>query len=146
MIIQFKKTAKIIISAIVFGIVFAGVGYLIIHNINHIDKNTYKNNENKVNYLNINGLNVDETPFIEEEVTVPEKWNKVYEDYNEVQRRQGYNLSDYKGKKVIRNVYEVKNYNDGEKNIYAEVLTYNDKIIASSIFEMTQDGFIRSVE
>jgi hypothetical protein len=146
MIIKITKTVKIVITAVIFGLVVLGVMYLIVHNINHIDKNTYETNIDKVNYLNINGLNVVENPFIEEEITIPSKWNKTYEKYNEVQRRQGFNLSDYKGKKALRSVYAVKNYAGGKENVFAEVLVFDGKIIAGSVFEMTTNGFIEGIE
>ena len=43
-------------------------------------------------------------------VTIPKEFNEVYEKYNKLQKQQGFDLEDYKGKTAEVYTYAVKNY------------------------------------
>lgn len=64
----------------------------------------------------------------DEEITVPKTWNETYEAYNELQRRQGFDLRPYKGKQVRRLVYAAA----GEEETVT-VLVSDDRIIAAEV-------------
>jgi hypothetical protein len=133
---------NLIAGALTLGII-VGVIMLIFHNKANIDTNLYDKNFNRVSYINLQGWDVEETPFSEQIVTIPERFNDVYKRYNDVQHKQGFNLSDYKGKNVTEYIYKVKNYNNGEDNVYARLLVFSNRIIAGDIFKMEQNGFIK---
>lgn len=61
------------------------------------------------------------------EVTVPKNWNDIYTEYNELQRRQGFDLVPYKGETVEEYEYFV---ND---TLNATVLVSEQKIIAAHV-------------
>ena len=42
-------------------------------------------------------------------VTIPKEFNEVYEKYNKLQKQQGFDLEDYKGKTAEVYTYAVKN-------------------------------------
>lgn len=70
----------------------------------------------------------EETEFcFERGITVPKHWNDVYTSYNELQRRQGFDLTPYKGREATEYVYFVS----GGRNI--TVLTSGGRIIAVHI-------------
>ena len=46
----------------------------------------------------------------QKEITIPKKWNDVYNSYNQIQKNQGFDLTDYKGQKATLYTYTVTNY------------------------------------
>ena len=84
--------------------------YITTGNETDINYSKIKTNEDRIAFLQQFGWKVDERPIEETEVTIPENFDKVFTGYNEIQKRQGLDLSKYKGKKVMRYTYEVTNY------------------------------------
>ena len=70
----------------------------------------------------------------DEAVTVPEIWNETYEDYQELQEAQGFDLVPYKGKAARMLVWSVDSGAD-----YATVLVSGNRIIAAHRGGMMQD-------
>ena len=60
-----------------------------------------KTNEDRIMFLGQFGVTVDPTALEEEEIKIPDTFDKVYMGYNEIQRAQGLDLSKYKNKKVL---------------------------------------------
>ncbi len=79
----------------------------------------------------------------ERELTIPEKWNDVYSSYNEVQLNQGFDLSEYKGKRVTLYTYNVTNYEDESVGIVADMLVCDGRLIGGDICNTSaKDGFL----
>ena len=70
------------------------------------------------------------------------KFDKVFNGYNEIQKRQGLDLSKYKGKTVTRYTYEVTNYENENGKVYANVIVYRNKVIGGDICSANVGGFI----
>lgn len=66
-------------------------------------------------------------PVFAHEITVPKQWNDVYTAYNELQQRQGFDLTPYKGRPATEYVYFVS---EG-RNV--TVLVSGKRIIAAHI-------------
>ena len=66
-----------------------------------------KTNEDRIAFLAQFGWEVEETPIEEAEVTIPEEFDKVFTGYNELQKKQGLDLSKYKRKKLMRYTYKI---------------------------------------
>ena len=49
-------------------------------------------NEERVAYLQSLGWEVEETPILEQEITLPKEFPDVLDQYNELQRQQGFDL------------------------------------------------------
>ena len=62
----------------------------------------------------------------EKDVTIPKHWNAVYEAYQELQRRQGFDLLPYKGKPA-------KELTFAAEDEYVTLLICRDQIIAAHI-------------
>lgn len=75
-------------------------------------------------------------------VTIPSKFDKVYESYNTLQTKQGLNLEKYKNKEVTRYTYEITNYPDYEGKVYANVIVYKNKVIGGDICSADVNGFL----
>ena len=78
------------------------------------------------------------------EVQIPEKFDTVYTRYNEIQKKSGFDLSAYRGKKTVRYTYEIKNHKNSD-NVYVNVLTYCGKIIAADIMTRDMGGFMHEI-
>lgn len=93
-------------------------------------------------YIASFGIETDESTCVIDEIIVPTEFNDVYENYNAIQKEQGFDLSLYKGKTLSRYTLEVTNYTEKEKEVYAEVLTYRGKVVAADIYCTNAEGFI----
>lgn len=97
-------------------------------------------------YVESFGVETDEESLIIDEVIIPTDFNDVYESYNNVQKQQGFDLSDYKGCTLSRYTLKVTNYTDKTKEVFVEVLTYKSKVVAADIYCTDADGFIISLK
>lgn len=84
--------------------------------------------EQRQNILNTFGI---ENAALSEsdEITIPEEFNSLTEEYNEIQKQTGLDLSPYKGQKAQRLTYLVK----GENAVYAVLLINNGKLIGGHL-------------
>lgn len=76
--------------------------------------------------------------------TIPNEFDLVYNNYNEIQKEAGYDLSLYKGKECIMYTYELTNHPFGKCN--ANVIVYNGEIIGGDISSVNLDGFMTPLE
>lgn len=104
-----------------------------------------KTNEDRVAFLRSYGWEVDDTPVTETEVRIPDQFDAAYEDYNQMQQKQGLDLSRYKGKKAALYVYAVHNDPSGEEGVTASLVLYRNRLIAADVCSAQADGFIRGV-
>ncbi len=88
-----------------------------------------------------------ETPYIEkEEVQIPEEFDDVYNNYNELQRQAGLDLLPYKGKKAVRYTYIVTNYpKQVNEPVRANVLCVGNEPVAGDIMTVSISGFMHSL-
>ena len=105
-----------------------------------------KNNEQRVNYLNALGWEVEKTPVEEQTVVIPRAFTDVYEDYNALQKAQGFDLSTYGGLEAVRYTYKVLNYPDTEETVVADIIVYRNEVIAGDIQSNALDGFMVGLE
>ncbi|MBR2354104.1 MAG: DUF4830 domain-containing protein, partial [Clostridia bacterium] len=73
-----------------------------------------KTDSDRIAFLGQFGWQVKPQAVDSREVTIPSEFDKIFTGYNEIQKRQGLDLSDYKKKKVMRYTYEVTNYEGAE--------------------------------
>lgn len=80
-------------------------------------------------------------------ITIPEEWNDVYEEYNKLQKEQGFNLEKYKGKTVEIYTYQVLNYEGHEdKNCMVCNLMICDGILIGGDVCCTElNGFMQGL-
>lgn len=111
-----------------------------------IDYTGIKSNEDRIEFLEQFGWEVDADPIEEVQVTIPEEFDKIFTGYNEIQKRQGLDLSDYKKKKVMRYTYTVTNYEDAKGTVYANLLVYRNRVIGGDLCSADVSGFIHGFE
>ena len=100
-------------------------------------------NDARVKFLTDLGWEVTASPAEASEVKIPRSGDEVFDRYNELQKSQGYDLSKYAGKKVMRYVYRINNFPDAKEPVYATVLVYKDKIIGGDITDTTPGGRVQ---
>jgi hypothetical protein len=111
-----------------------------------IDYTGIRNNEDRIRFLSQFGWEVKGEPIESAEVVIPAEFDKIFTGYNEIQKRQGLDLSDYKKKKVMRYTYEVTNYEGKSEKIYANVIVYRNRVIGGDICSADVTGFIHGFE
>lgn len=81
------------------------------------------------------------------DVIIPDPFDRVYENYNEMQREAGLNLEPYKGMHGIRYTYIVKNYpkNVGEE-VRANVICIDGAPVGGDIMTVSINGFMHSLK
>ena len=103
-------------------------------------------NEGRVAFLKDLGWEVAASPKESGQVRIPEPGDPVFDRYNELQKSQGYDLSAYGGKTVMRYVYKIKNYPGATDPVYATLLIYKDQVIGGDITDTSAKGAIRPLK
>ncbi len=101
------------------------------------------NNDQRVQFLKDFGWDVTTSPAETSQVKIPEEGSDVFSRYNNLQKSQGYDLTEYSGKKVMRYVYKVNNYPGATEPVYATLLVYKNKIIGGDVTDTAANGQIR---
>lgn len=97
-------------------------------------------------FLSQFGWEVDPTPVEEVKIKIPAEFDKVMNSYNELQRKQGLDLSKYRGREVVRYTFKVKNYPNYSGNVMANVIVYKNKVIGGDLCSTDVTGFICGFE
>ena len=100
-------------------------------------------NDARVKFLTDLGWEVTASPTESTEVRIPTRSDEVFDRYNALQKSQGYDLSKFAGKKVMRYVYQINNYPGAQEPVYATLLVYRDKIIGGDITDTTPGGRVQ---
>ena len=139
-------TALITMITFIPGYDTGELGYITTGTQKEINYDKIKTNEDRVNFLSQFGWQVKSEPVESAEITIPEEFDKVFTGYNEIQKRQGLDLSRYKNKNVTRYTYEITNYNGEEGKVYANVIVYRNKVIGGDVCSANVNGFIHGFE
>ena len=103
-------------------------------------------NDGRVAFLKDLGWEVAASPKESGQVRIPEPGDPVFDRYNQLQKSQGYDLSAYGGKTVMRYVYKIRNYPGATDPVYATVLIYKDQVIGGDITDTSAKGAIRPLK
>lgn len=105
-----------------------------------------KNNADRIEFLKQFGWEVDAQPINEQEVIIPAEFDKIFSQYNEIQRKQGLDLSAFKKKSVMRYTYTVTNYPGYEGDVYVNILVYRNTVIGGDVCSADVNGFVHGFE
>lgn len=111
-----------------------------------INYNKIKTNDDRIDFLSQFGWEVEPTAVEEKNVRVPSEFDKIFSTYNEIQKRQGLDLGNYKGKNVTRYTYKITNYSGYKGTVYANIIVYKDRVIGGDICTADVNGFIHGFE
>ena len=103
---------------------------------------TVSGNDARVAFLKEFGWDVSASPTESGQVRIPQATTDVLERYNALQKSQGYDLSQYAGKTVMRYVYKVNNYPGATDPVYATLLVYKNQIIGGDVTNTSAKGTV----
>ena len=78
-------------------------------------------------------------------VTIPKEFNEVYEKYNKLQKQQGFDLEDYKGKTAEVYTYSVKNYGNKKQEVRANLIVCEGQLVGGDVCSAEMDGFMQGL-
>ena len=132
------KLLGVIAMALVLLFVFASVGEESVlssvggSTVNYGGINT---NADRVAFIEGRGIKVNPEAKIEESFAVPDSFDRIIAGYNEIQKSQGLDLSDYKGKRVTHYAYEATDY-EYDGTVYVNIYIHKNRIIACDVSAM----------
>lgn len=100
-------------------------------------------NDARVAFLEGYGWKVTTSPTESGQVRIPKEPSQVFDRYNDLQKSQGYDLTQYAGKTVTRYVYRINNYPGATEPVYATLLVYKDQIIGGDVTNTAASGVIQ---
>ena len=100
-------------------------------------------NDSRVEFLENFGWKVTTSPVESSQVKIPKESSEVFDRYNQLQKNQGYDLSQYAGKTVMRYVYQINNYPGATEPVYATLLVYKDQVIGGDVTDTSAKGKIQ---
>ena len=103
-------------------------------------------NDDRIKVLESFGWQVTPTPREASQVRIPDESGEMFRRYNALQKGQGYDLSKFSGKKVMRYVYEITNFPGAQEPVYATVLVYKNKVIGGDVTDTAAHGQIRGFQ
>ena len=100
-------------------------------------------NDERVKFLQNFGWDVTVSPTESSQVRIPEETTEVYDRYNALQKTQGYDLTPYAGKTVMRYVYRINNFPGATEPVYATLLVYKNQVIGGDVTNTAAKGAIQ---
>ena len=104
-----------------------------------------KTNDDRVEFLQSMGWEVEQTPVSEKKVVIPKKFSDVYESYNKLQLAQGYDLAQYHGLEATIYTYKVTNYTGYTGNVVADLYVLKNTVIGGDVHSLAIDGFMHGL-
>ena len=95
-------------------------------------------NAERISFINECGWQTEATHCDLTEVRIPVNFDEIYEEYNELQLMQGFDLRPYRAHSVKKYTYYITNYRENGSSaaapdIYANLLVEDGEIIAADI-------------
>ena len=142
------STIKVLAVILLFGVIvtalaLSGNGSVVsaASSATEVDFGGIKDKDDRVGFIRNFGIEVDEASENEAQFRMPENFDRVILGYNELQKKQGLDLSKYQNKRVTRYTYKVTNY-DSEGEVYANLFVFRGKIVACDISSADPSGFV----
>ena len=80
------------------------------------------------------------------EIVIPAEFSEVYEQYNQLQKEQGYDLSKYRTETVKQYTFKILNYctenGTALSNVEAHILVRGGEIIGGDLCSTDMSGFM----
>lgn len=133
----------ILAVALIIGVVVFGDAGAVIASASgsEVDYEGIKTNEDRISFIESFGIKVEPEALEEDAFAMPENFDRVILGYNELQKKQGLDLSKYAKKRVTRYTYKVTNY-DSDGEVLANLFVWRGKVIACDISSLDPEGFV----
>lgn len=103
-----------------------------------------KNEKARVRYLAEYGWEVQTPAESESTVVIPRTFSPVFDEYNALQKQQGFDLSRYCGAEVKMFTYRVTNSGDDE--VLAVLYVKDNRVIGGDVHSTALDGFMSGIK
>ena len=103
-----------------------------------------KNEKSRVAYLARNGWEVASPAESESVVMIPRTFSAVFEEYNELQKQQGFDLSRYCGTEVTMYTYRVTNA-QADGDVIAVLYVQKNRVVGGDVHSTALDGFMTGI-
>ncbi len=143
--VKVKEVFKALFTIFIIALAVLAV-VLFIKNLTNDNKVILDTEAARQEFLRSLGWQISEEPIDVRAVTVPNEWNEVFEEYNSIQKQQGFDLEKYRGKNATVYTYEVYNYEGKPENMVANLMTDEDgRLIAGDVSCTELGGFIQGL-
>lgn len=106
---------------------------------------TAASEEERAEYLRSLGWEIETSPMETLEFMLPQPLNDSYEEYNTLQKEQGFDLEPYAGMQVKRYSYRVLNYPNYPDDVQADLYLCGDVVIGGDILYCGDSGFVATL-
>ncbi len=103
-------------------------------------------NDGRVRFLKDFGWDVTTSPTESGQVKIPRESSEVFDRYNLLQKGQGYDLTEFAGKNVMRYVYKINNFPGAAEGVYATLLVHKDRVIGGDVTNTAPGGRIQGLK
>lgn len=102
-------------------------------------------NDDRVAWLARCGWEVNAEPVETQSVKIPAEDSELFARYNELQKSQGFDLRQYAGRQATRYVYQVLNYPNADKPVYATVFVLKGRIVGGDVTDSSPNGKMQGI-
>ena len=92
-----------------------------------------RTNDDRLAYLSGLGWQVSSQPIATEELLIPKEFDDSYAGYLKLQEDQGFDLAQYRGKRVKRYTYQLTNYPTQDEPVQIALLVYKNRVVGGQI-------------
>ncbi|MBR7133366.1 MAG: DUF4830 domain-containing protein [Clostridia bacterium] len=124
-----KKSLAVILAVLVIALVITGQAFSA--KAGRIDGST---NALRVSYLKGLGLDPNDSDCVSKEITIPQSFSEVYQSYNRLQKKAGFDLSRYKGRSATVYTYPLT------AGTVANLVVCDGEVIGGDIAETALNG------
>jgi len=98
------------------------------------------NNDERILFINNLGYEVERDSFTSKNIIIPTEFSDVFKNYNKIQQKAGYDLSEYKGNEV--ELFSYKSAVDARQKYNINLIVFENTVIGGDISSVAIDGKI----
>ena len=117
--------------------------------VKKVNLHTAETADDRLKFISDFGWIVDEDPVEVRQIAIPQEFDDVYNNYNQIQLSQGFDLTGFAGRSAKRWTYVIRNYPDvssDEDYVRINLLICDGKIIGGDVCSIKLDGFMHGFE
>ncbi len=101
-------------------------------------------NAKRIEYIESFGWKTSAVPDSVEEIRIPSRFDEAYEQYNALQKQQGFDLRKYAAYNASKYTYRLTNYEGADPvvPINANLIVVEGEIVAADISSAEANGFV----
>ena len=132
--------------AVLLGLILSGNTALVsASSSGAINLSDIKTEDDRVGFIEQFGLKVKGASTESKSFVIPDNFDRVLAGYNEIQKKQGLDISKYSKKKVTRYTYEIESYEDYDGDVLVNLLIYRNRVIGCDVSSADANGFVKEL-